>query len=38
MVPLLNNLAAAEAEADAFVYELYGLTTTMRELVDREYE
>jgi hypothetical protein len=37
LAPLLADLAALEARADALVYELYELPSSMRELVDSEY-
>lgn len=36
--PLLDDLAAAEQEADERVYALYELPTEMRRMVDAEYD
>ncbi|MBA3432631.1 MAG: hypothetical protein H0U08_00890 [Actinobacteria bacterium] len=36
--PVLDELASAEREADAQVYELYALPAHMRALVETEYE
>jgi hypothetical protein len=37
LLPLVTDLAAAEAEADRLVYDVYRLPSAMREMVDSEY-